>query len=264
MTAQSNAMMTAAPVFSTRVAQSEQDVRAAQRLRYNVFVTELGGDGPLVDHDLRLERDIFDAHADHILLLDETRAPDDQVVGVYRVMTEPMAIAAGRFYCAEEYDLTPFYQSGKRLLELGRSCLHADYRGGAAMLHLWAALAAYVQDQRIEVLFGVASFHGTDATALSGPLSLLHHRHLARKELRVKAIGPTALPMDMSSIEAVDRVAAVRQMPALIKAYLRLGATVGEGAFVDHAFNTVDICIILESDAINALQKKMLTSGTAI
>ena len=101
------------------------------------------------------------------------RDASDQVVGVYRIMTAQMATAAGRFYCAHEYDLTPLLQSGKRILELGRSCLHADYRGGSAMLHLWAALADYVLAREIDVLFGVASFHGTDVKCLAGPLSLL-------------------------------------------------------------------------------------------
>jgi putative hemolysin len=251
------------PIFVTRIADSAADRRAAQHLRYQVFVSELGGDGPLVDHQAQLECDPFDDHADHILLLNQTRDASDQVVGVYRVMTAQMATAAGRFYCAHEYDLTPLFQSGKRILELGRSCLHADYRGGSAMLHLWSALADYVLAREIDVLFGVASFHGTDVKCLAGPLSLLHHRHLAREPLRVKAIGPTALSMSITAEEALDRPAAVRQMPALIKAYLRLGGTVGEGAFVDHAFNTVDICLILERDAIQGLQRTMLTKGRA-
>ena len=261
MTTEKNTAARTAPSFATRIVHGEDDLRAAQRLRYDVFVVELGGVGPLVDHEARLERDEFDPYADHILLLDKARAEGDQVVGVYRVMTAQMAQSAGRFYCAEEYDLSPFLQSGKRLLELGRSCLHPDYRGGPGMMHLWSTLAAYVDAHQIDILFGVASFHGTDVAKLSGALSLLHHRHLAPKALRVKAIGQTALSMDMIRPEALDRVAAVKQLPALIKAYLRLGATVGEGAFVDHAFNTVDICIILESDAIDSLHKMMLHKG---
>ncbi|KQB98008.1 ornithine-acyl-ACP acyltransferase [Loktanella sp. 1ANDIMAR09] len=251
------------PVFETRVTRAPQDICAAQRLRYEVFVTELGGDGPLVDHTARLECDNFDAHADHILLLDKARPQDDQVVGVYRVMTAEMAQAAGGFYCETEYDLTPLYQSGKRLLELGRSCLHPDYRGGAGMLHLWQALAGYVEAHQIAVLFGVASFHGTDAQALSAPLSLLYHKHLAPAGLRVTAKGPTAVPMNIQPLETIDRIAAVRGIPALIKAYLRLGGKVAPDAFVDHAFNTVDICLILEKDAIDGLQRAILAKGGA-
>ncbi|MFA8443201.1 GNAT family N-acetyltransferase [Yoonia sp.] len=263
MTIRNDMKTTAAPTFVTRLAQSPQDRLAAQRLRYEVFIAELGGDGPLVDHAARLEVDRFDAFADHILLLDTSRPQNEQVVGVYRVMTAEMAQAAGRFYCAEEYDLTPFMRSGLRLLELGRSCLHAQYRGGAAMAHLWAGLADYVADRQIDLLFGVASFHGTDVAALSAPLSLLHHRHLAREALRVKAIGPTALSMAIEDTDTLDRLAAVRKMPALIKAYLRLGATVGEGAFVDYDFNTVDICVILERAAVQGLQHKFLQKGAA-
>lgn len=249
--------------LSVTLADMPEQIEAAQRLRYDVFIKELGGSGPMVDDTAQLERDAFDAFADHLVLIDELRAPGDQVVGAYRIMTQDMAKTAGQFYCADEYDLTPLHDSGLKLMELGRSCLHADYRGGAGMLHLWGALADYVDAQGIDVLFGVASFHGTDLQSLARPLSLLHHRHLAPERLRVKARGDHAASMDMIAAPDLDRVAAVRQLPALIKGYLRLGATVGEGAFVDHAFNTTDICLILQRDAINGLRKTIYREGAA-
>lgn len=249
------------PVFETRVAGSKADLRAAQRLRYAVFVRELGARGAGIDHDLQLERDHYDAFAQHLLLLDTTRPAEDQVVGVYRVMTRDMAAQAGQFYCEDEYDLTLLRESGLNLLELGRSCLHPDYRGGAGMLHLWAALSDYASAHRIDVLFGVASFHGTDIASLAAPLSLLHHKHLAPAQLRVTAKGATAQRLDILPPDQIDRVAAVRDMPALIKGYLRLGGTVGDGAFVDHAFNTTDICLIVQKDAIGALHRKIYAIG---
>jgi putative hemolysin len=252
-----------APLFEVRLAVSDVDVQAAQRLRYQVFVIEMGAGGPLVNHDLQLERDVFDIHAQHLLLLDKTRADDDQVVGVYRVMTEDMAAAAGQFCCEDEYDLTVLRHSGLRLLELGRSCLHQEYRGGPGILHLWAALSDYVTAHAIDILFGVASFHGTDSAAYRQSLSLLHHRHLAPVALRVTAKGSTAQRMDVLPEDQIDRVGAVREMPALIKGYLRLGGTVGEGVFVDHAFNTTDICMILQKDAIGALHKAIYAKGGA-
>ncbi len=232
------------------------DLRAAQRLRYDVFVDELGAVGPMVDHEQRLERDRFDAHATHFILRDIRRKADEQVIGVYRVMTETAAAAAGQFYCEDEYDLTRLKTSGHRLLELGRSCLHSDYRGGPAMMYLWAALAGFVAEQKIDLLFGVASFHGTDVQALAAPLSLLHARHLAPQDLRVTAKSPGAQPMDLVPQGDIDRVAAMRATPALIKAYLRLGGLVGDGAFVDRAFNTVDICLILPTEAVKALPRQ--------
>ncbi len=247
-----------APEFTVRLAQSEAEIRAAQRLRYRVFVQELGGDGPLVDHAAELERDAFDTFSDHLLLLDESRGAQvpEQVVGVYRLLSEKGAAKAGRFYSEGEYDLSKLKSSGRKLLELGRSCLHADYRGGLGVFHLWNALAEYVAEREIEVLFGVASFHGTDTAELAAPLSLLSHRHLAPEALRVKARAEHFQRMDLVAQEALDRRAAMLKVPALIKAYLRLGGVVGEGAYIDHAFNTTDVCLVLDTAEMNAKRRK--------
>ncbi|MEO1641520.1 MAG: GNAT family N-acyltransferase [Pseudomonadota bacterium] len=245
----------------TRLAVTGEDLRAAQSLRYQVFVEEMGGDGPLVDHAAKLECDRFDDHAAHLLLCDPARPEGETVVGTYRLMTAEMAASAGQFYCEDEYDLTALRQSGLRLLELGRSCVHPDYRAGPGLKMMWSGLAAFVTANDIDVAFGVASFHGTDKENLSHALSLLHHRHLAPPHLRVTAKGETAFDMAMCAPDAIDRVAAVRQIPALIKGYLRLGGVVGQGAFVDHAFNTTDICLILQRDALNVLQQDLLAKG---
>ncbi len=232
-----------------RLAVTEADLLGAQRLRYEVFVRELGGDGPLVDHTRRLERDAFDPHFDHLVLVDSRRDPEalDHVIGVYRLLPGDRAAVAGGFYSEGEYDLSALRASGRSLLELGRSCVAADHRGGGAMLLLWSALADYVLARGIEVMFGVASFHGTDVAALRMPLSWLHHHHLAPPDLRVRARAEVFQPMNLLGPEALDRRLALAGMPPLIKAYLRLGGFVGEGAFVDHAFNTTDVCLILDT-----------------
>ena len=249
------------PRFEVRVAESAADLRAAQRLRYDVFVTELGGDGPLVDHAQRLERDRFDPYCEHLLLIDTARNadPDGQVVGVYRVMTEDGAARAGQFYCADEYALATLLSSGRKVLELGRSCLHRDYRGGAAIYHLWNGLARVTLERRIEVLFGVASFHGTDVRALAAPLANLLHRYLAPPDLRVRTRTAHYQSLDLMPAEEIDRARAMRETPALIKGYLRLGGFVGDGAFVDHAFNTVDICLVLDTARMNPRQRAIYT-----
>lgn len=245
--------------FSVRLAKDSQDLRAAQRLRYDVFVEELGGDGPLVDHVARLERDRYDEIFDHLLLADEAR--DGQIVGVYRLLRDDQAHAAGQFYSEDEYDLTVLKRSGRRLMELGRSCLAQGYRGGTAMFHLWTGLAQYVARHDIEILFGVASFHGTDPNTLAPSLSLLHHRHLAPEPLRVRALDAHYQRMDLMPERDIDRRAAMVQVPALIKAYLRLGGCVGDGAFVDHAFNTTDVCLVMDTKLLNERQKSIYSKG---
>lgn len=254
-------MSPAEPRFEVRVAGSPADLRAAQRLRYEVFVAELGGDGPLVDHAERLERDRFDPFCEHVVLLDISRGddPEDQMVGVYRVMTEEGAARAGQYYCADEYDLAPLLSSGRKVLELGRSCLHPDYRGGAAIYYLWNGLARFTLERRIEVLFGVASFHGTDVAALAEPLANLHHRYLAPPDLRVRTQPDHYQNLDLIPADRIDRARAMRATPALIKGYLRLGGFVGDGAFVDHAFNTVDICLVLDTARMNPRQRAIYT-----
>ncbi len=237
----------AKPDYALSLAECPADVAAAQRLRYAVFVEELGSDGDFVDHADRREADGFDALCDHLILRDRARPAGDDVVGVYRLLTEDGAARAGGFYTEGEYDLAPVRSSGRKLLELGRSCVHRDYRGGAAMYEIWSGLAAYVESRGIELMFGTASFHGTDLGALAEPLSWLHHNHLAPEAVRVRARPPGAVAMDILPAERIDRRRAVRAVPALLKAYLRIGGTVGEGAWVDRRFNTTDVCLLMDT-----------------
>ncbi|WP_170432662.1 GNAT family N-acetyltransferase [Ruegeria arenilitoris] len=242
------------PSFTVKLAETDEELRAAQRLRYDVFVRELGGGGEMVDHAEGLERDQFDPYFDHMLAYDDVTG---EVVGVYRLLPGDRVAEVGRFYSEDEYDLTVLKNSGRKLLELGRSCLHPDYRGGTAMYHLWNGLAKYVSEREIEVLFGVASFHGTDVKYLAQPLSMLHHNHLAPPELRVRAQPDAYQNMNLVPKDALDRRSAMLQVPALIKAYLRLGGFVGEGAFIDHAFNTTDVCLILDTTRMNERQRRI-------
>lgn len=255
-----NAAMTATTdCLTVRLAQTEDDVRAAQHLRYRVFVEELGATGPMVDHEAKIEADHYDPFVDHLLLIDGNKTGHERVVGVYRLLRSDMADAAGGFYSRSEYDLTPLIASGRKLLELGRSCLAADYRGGQGMMLMWNALSDYVVEHGIEVLFGVASFHGTDIERLAPALSLLADRHMAPEGLRVRS--QVYQRMTLIEPSQIDRVTAMRDVPPLIKAYLKIGGFVGDGAFVDHAFNTTDVCLILDTERLNASQKALYDRG---
>lgn len=239
--------MTQAPqlTLTARLAETAQDIRAAQRLRYEVFVEELGGDGPLVDHEARLEIDSYDSHCDHLLVEEGER-----VIAVYRLLRSDQAEAAGGFYCESEYDLGALTRSGRRLLELGRSCLAADHRGGGAMHVMWRALGAYVEQHSCEILFGVASFHGLDLDKLAQPLSLLDRDHRAPDPLCPRSRDHQA--MNLLPADQIDRKAAMVAMPALIKAYLRLGGKIGDGAYLDRAFNTTDVLLVLDTAHLTA------------
>jgi putative hemolysin len=245
-----------------KLAEDDTEIRAAQRLRYNVFVEEMGADTDAEGHRLRLERDTFDPFFDHLILVD-TSIPDpmERVVGVYRLLRDDMAIRGCGFYSAGEYDLTKIIESGRKSVELGRSCVARDYRGGPAMPLLWQGLAEYVLGRDIQILFGVASFHGRDPREAAHALSYLYYNHLAPEDLRVVARPDHAVAMDLLPADEVDRMTAMKQMPSLIKSYLRVGGFVGQGAYIDHMFNTLDVCVLLDTERMSEKHRKYYDKG---
>lgn len=252
--------------FEIKLAEGDDEIAAAQRLRYAVFVEEMGAPAASADHARRLEMDRFDPIFDHLILIDRKRAvadPLDRVVGVYRLLPGARAAECGGFYGASEYDLSPIERLGRQTVELGRSCVAAEYRGGAAMHLMWTALADYVVSRDIEILFGVASFHGTDPAPIAPALSYLHHNHLAPPDLRVRARAEGYAAMDRIPAAQVERRAALAQIPNLIKAYLRLGGFVGEGAYVDRDFNTIDVCLLMDTGRMTEKYKSLYTRGLA-
>jgi len=244
-----------------KLADTEDELRAAQRLRYRVFVEELGAAGPTVDHAKKLETDAFDAVYDHLLLIDNRRDPAslDHVVGAYRLLRGEVALDGPGFYSAAEYDLDPLIASGRPLLELGRSCVDSEIRGGIAMYLLWNALADYVLGHGIEVMFGVASYHGTDPMRIAQSLSFLNYNHLAPLDMRVRVRDEAYQRLDLVPEAEVDRAQAMAQTPALIKAYLRLGGFIGDGAFIDRGFNTTDVCLLMDTARMSARHKDAYT-----
>jgi len=248
-----------------RFAKTPDDIRAAQRLRYRVFVEELGSDGAMVDHDARLEVDQFDPHYLHYMAIDPARSDDplDQCIAVYRLMPDDKRPLVGAFYSEGEYDLSALLNSDKKLLELGRSCIEPSYRGGGILFKMWAGMAKYVLDEGFDILFGTASFHGTDATEHAQALSLLHHDHLAPEHIRPQALGEEAHSMDLIEASELDKKAATRALPSLIKSYLRLGGTVGAGAWVDQAFNTIDVMLLVDTSDVTERQRAMFAGGIA-
>ncbi|GGL77601.1 GNAT family N-acetyltransferase [Wenxinia marina] len=252
-------MLDILPDLTLRLAAGPQDQFAVERLRYRVFVEEMGGDGPLVDHDARRERDGFDAFARSLILVDPARPEGEHVVGAYRLLDTAAARRAGQFYSEGEFDLAPLHRSGRRLMELGRTCLHPDWRGGPALWRLWSGLARLIAEEGTEILFGTASFPGTDVSALAQPLALLQRDHLAPEALRARTRRPVALPQ----VSRIDRRAAMLATPSLIKSYLRVGGRVGEGAFVDAAFNTTDVLMILDTGVAPVRQRALLDAARA-
>lgn len=241
--------------IQVRLARSPDDVHAAQRLRFDIFHQEMGATLSEQAMSEGLDVDPYDAHADH-LLVEHEGENGLEVVGTYRLLRQAAIPAAGSFYSAAEFDLSPLIDharvSGRPLLELGRSCVAPKFRDSRTIQLLWRGIADYLETHGIGTMFGCASFYGTDPVRHAAALSYLHHNLLAPPHLRARALSGSAVDMNMLPIGSYDHGAAIRALPPLVKGYLRVGATIGEGAFIDHAFGAVDVLVVMPVDAIAA------------
>ncbi|MYL99948.1 GNAT family N-acetyltransferase [Novosphingobium sp. FGD1] len=235
--------------LEVRLAQAHE-VDEALALRFRVFCEERGARSSKAASGL--EEDAFDRDCDHLIVIDHACA-GRPVVGTYRLLREETALRIGGFYSAGEYDLAPLIAQGRahagapQLLELGRSCVDPRYRTNATITLLWRAIAFYLERHRVGFMFGCASFPGTDPALFRDELAYLHRFHLAPPPIRVRAWAKHHVEM----ARAVDKVdMSGRGLPPLIKAYLRVGAQVGDGAFIDHDFNTVDVFMVMPVERI--------------
>jgi putative hemolysin len=232
--------------LAVRLAETAAEVDSALALRYRVFFEEMKAKPTPAAAAMQRDFDEFDPHCDHLLVLDETLGVGPEaVVGTYRMMRRGGAAQVGRFYSAAEYDLGPILATGGEILEMGRSCVDAHHRTRAVMQMMWRGVTAYVLAYKVDILFGCASLHGTDPRAMAVPLSYLYHHHLAPADIRPRALPERYVRMDMLPKEAAEQRKALRDLPPMIKGYLRLGGVVGDGAVVDHEFNTVDVFVMV-------------------
>jgi putative hemolysin len=245
--------------LEVRLATTPKEIRRAQRLRYKVFYGEMSATPNGASLISRRDLDEYDAVCDHLLVLDHSakpkpfRKPKPQIVGTYRLLRQEVAHRHFGFYTAGEYEIAPLIEAnpGLRFLELGRSCVLAPYRNKRTVELLWHGIWSYVLHHRVDVMIGCASLEGTDPEKLALPLSFLHHYARAPERWRVSALGERFVPMDRLSKGAVDPKAALRELPPLVKGYLRLGASFGDGAVIDWQFGTTDVLVILPVSAIN-------------
>lgn len=237
-----------------RLAQDAQDLAAVQKLRGKVFFEERGHGEPGSPSD-RPDGDLFDAHCDHLLVEDLANDPAESVVGTYRLLRENVAARGLGFYSTSEFDIGALLFGPSRprgeLLELGRSCVLAPYRTSATISLLWRGIAEYIAQHRIGLMFGCASFSGTDPDAHAAALSYLYHNHLADETQRPFVRSGIGVPLERLPRGSYDNRSAVMTLPPLVKGYLRAGASFGDGAFIDEAFKSVDVCVVLPVEAIN-------------
>ena len=253
--------------LDVRLAVSDEEIAAAQALRYQIFYDEMGARPTAAMQRERRDIDDYDAVCDHLLVIDHGFDGRPHVVGTYRLLRQDVAAAHRGFYSASEYDLSSLIAQspfGGKLLELGRSCVAPAWRNNATITLLWRGIASYLDFHGIGHMFGCASLHGADPVLHTAELSYLYHHHLAPPELRARALPENHVPMDRLPAASIDTRAAARALPPLIKGYLRVGAMIGDGGFVDRQFNTVDVFVVMPVDRITSRYAARFGTGDAV
>lgn len=229
--------------LSVSLAVSEREILEAKKLRYRVFAEEMGArlstNTPGVDHDF------FDNYCEHLVARDEQSG---EIVGTYRILTPEAARRVGGYYTEDEFDLTRLLHLRPYMVEIGRSCVHPDYRTGATITLLWSGLARFMMERKYLYLTGCASVSmadgGHNAVAIFDRLT----EYMAPVEYHVLPRNP--LPLD----DLRQNVSP--EIPPLVKGYLRAGAWIcGEPAW-DPDFNTADLPILLPMDRVEGRYAK--------
>ncbi len=255
-------ILATAGALEVRLAETQLEVEQAQRLRYQVFYEEMSAIPTPQMRETRRDFDKYDMVCDHLLVVDRDAHDEDGqplVVGTYRLTREKDAARAGGFYTSSEYDLSRMLAglaADTRYLELGRSCILKSYRARPGTMQLlWKGLMAYVARFDIDVMFGCASFPGTDPKDLAMPLSYLHHFHAMPAALRVRARPELLVDMNRLARSAIDEREGIRSLPPMLKGYVRAGCCIGEGAVIDRQFGTTDVFIYFPLSGIDARYK---------
>ena len=245
--------------FIIKIVEKKSELKKAQALRYSVFYKEKKAIPTITKKFLRLDYDKVDKFADHLIVIDKNKKGiKNKIIGTYRLLRGDIAAHCGEFYTSSEFDLSKILNSYKnnQILELGRSCVHQDYRNGTIVNLLWKAIAEYVKLYDIKILLGCASFHGTDVMKYTNELSYLRKNFSLPDELSVKSLDIKIYPAYAEINSNNNDLRTFVKLPPLIKGYLRIGGKVSHDCFVDYKFNTIDLCVVVTTDNINKKYKK--------
>jgi len=244
--------------FVIKLVNKKSELKKAQALRYSVFYKEKKAKPTFLKKMMRLDYDKIDKFADHLIVIDKKRKGiKNKIVGTYRLIRGDVALSFGGFYTSSEFDLTNILNSykHKQILELGRVCVHKDYRNVTTMNLLWKAIAEYIKLYDIKVILGCASFPGTDVQEFSKELAYLRSNFSLPEEISVKSLVDNNFPVHNKTDFIKSDLRTFAKLPPLIKGYLRVGGRVSDSFFVDYDFNTIDLCVVLQTVNIDKKYK---------
>ena len=243
--------------FTIKIAESNFEIKKAQSLRYKIFFKEKKIKKKSFKFLLQRDYDFYDKISDHLIIIDNNREIRDNVIGTYRLLRGNCAKLYRGFYTEQEFDISNLKKnfSSKDILELGRSCVHPQYRSGIILKLLWQGISNYIKMYKIKILMGCASFHGTNPSKFKDEFSLLYESYRLPEDYDVKSLQSNEISFNKN----INHSTILNKLPPLIKGYLRAGGMVSENFYIDTEFETIDYCVIMLTEKIvSRYQNKFL------
>lgn len=227
--------------FIVKLAETETEYKQLYKLRYFDLLLHYNHD---LKKDIEEDKDEYDEYCDHLIVID---LENNEVIASYRLIKKNHLNKLHKFLTETEFDISLLKKY--ELLELGRAVVKEEYRNGGAIIALWKGVIRYIVDEKIEYLIGTASFSGTDYHLYSDTLTYLYDNYLANEDIRCKVNDYSSIKMNL--VQEYNEREAKAKISPLIKGYLNLGSKVGDGAFIDVNFNSIDVLMILKVSEIN-------------
>jgi putative hemolysin len=241
------------PIFDVKLAESRNEIKLAQKLRYKVFFSERIHSPILNIGNFRRDSDKFDNYADHIIVkFRKSKFSKARVIGTYRLLKQSVADKKSGFYSCDEFNLDNLLNSKiyKNMLELSRSCISQKFRNKNVLKLMWNEIYRYINENNIDALFGTASFLDTNINKIEDQLIYLNNNYKMSENIKVNALANYKVKVDYEKKIDIN-LKLVSRLPTLIKAYLKFNATIGEGAVIDKKFKTTDVFVFLPIEEIN-------------
>ncbi len=229
--------------FEIKLAAEQKDVESAQRLRFEVFNLEMHK-GLKSSYQIGLDRDEYDPLCDHLLIIDKDK---EQTIGTYRLLLSSRLGKSAHFYSENEFDLTNIRKLKGEVMEMGRSCVHKDYRRNAILSLLWAGIVAYMKEYDVKYVIGCPSLYTSDKDEINKIYSVLKRSYFSPQMFRVTPQkGRAVASLDGAVRVDGDEKKILLKLPALVRSYLKIGAIVCGEPAVDREFDTVDLFMLLD------------------
>lgn len=229
--------------FEVKLATKPEELKEIYHLRYKELLLSYN-ENNVIENEMFIDK--YDNKCDNLIAIDLT---NNIIAGTYRLVRKEHIKEIGHFVTEEEYDISKIKEF--ELMEIGRAVVKEEYRTGAVIMLLWRGLIKYACSNNIKYMFGTASFHGTNPYDYDHVLSYLYYHHLSPIEVRVKALSTYQRDINILPEKDIDRELVKKQIPPLVKGYLKIGATFGEDAFIDHSFNSLDVFVLFDVENVN-------------